>query len=228
MIKQYTLGVRWRDDASFDNFYQGDNRPIVSLLHDLLAKRSPYQGLFLWGAPAAGCSHLLQACCQQLPDQPVVYLPLSHADCRPEMLEGLTNMGLVCLDDLDWVMGDEQWELALFNLYNQLQQSTTRYLLAGHCPPTQMPIQLKDLRSRLNSLLTLELKQLTDQQKIHALHLRARHRGLVLPQEVAAFLIHHYPRDMASLMEALEQLDRSSLAEKRHLTIPFAKQVLDI
>jgi DnaA-homolog protein len=47
-----------------------------------------------------------------------------------------------------------------------------------------------------------------------------------LSDEVAAYLLHHYPRSMVELLQALETLDYETLRAKRRLTVPFAKRVL--
>ena len=39
------------------------------------------------------------------------------------MLEGLEAFSLVCLDDLEVLAGKQDWELAIFNLYNQLREA---------------------------------------------------------------------------------------------------------
>ena len=59
-----------------------------------------------------------------------------------------------------------------------------------------------------------------------ALVLRARHRGLELPEETARFLASRARRDMASLHALLDRLDDQALVAQRRLTIPFVKDVL--
>jgi DnaA family protein len=59
------------------------------------------------------------------------------------------------------------------------------------------------------------------------LQLRSRHRGLELPDDTARYLLTRSRRDMASLYEVLDRLDKEALRAKRRLTIPFARMVLD-
>jgi len=58
------------------------------------------------------------------------------------------------------------------------------------------------------------------------LKLRARHRGLELPEETAQYLLRRLPRDMATLYDWLDLLDVAALAAKRRLTVPFVREVL--
>ena len=72
-----------------------------------------------------------------------------------------------------------------------------------------------------------QLHGLNDDDKIAVLRGRAHSRGLVLPDEVAGYLLRHCHRDLTALLELLERLDRASLAGQRRLTVPFVKDVLE-
>ena len=75
--------------------------------------------------------------------------------------------------------------------------------------------------------LALQLKPLDEAGRTQVLRLRARNRGLELPDETAAFLLRHYPRDLRSLCGLLDTLDTASLAAQRRLTVPFIKDFID-
>jgi DnaA family protein len=75
-------------------------------------------------------------------------------------------------------------------------------------------------------LPTFHLAALDEADRIKALQLRARHRGLDLPTETANFLLSRSKRDMATLYAVLDQLDTAALEAKRRLTIPFVKETL--
>ena len=71
------------------------------------------------------------------------------------------------------------------------------------------------------------LQPLDEQQLSAVLQLRAKGRGLEFPDEVVAFLLKRCARDMNSLFDLLEKLDRESLVAQRKLTIPFVRQFID-
>lgn len=189
--------------------------------------------IYLWGSTGTGKTHLLQAACHQavLLDSSraaaVVYLPLTQAlqtdPLDPAMLEGLEHLALICIDDIQAIAGQPQWETALFHLYNRIRAHGARCIIAGNSGPHGVGLHLPDLVSRLCWGQVLHLNVLDDEAVIGALQLRARHRGLELPEEAARFLWRHYPRDMTSLFALLERLDRDALAAQRKLTIPFVK-----
>jgi len=222
-MNQLLLGIGLRDSATFDNFFPARNSPVVAAL---CQADEPF--VYLWGSSGSGKSHLLQALCQQLAEQgqTVAYLPLAEAGMVPQMLEGMENMSLLAIDDLDSVAGNADWETALFHLYNRMRDAGARLLVAAHVSPAALPIQLRDLASRLSYGLTLHLQDLSDEDKRQLLQLRADNRGFELPDEVANYLLKRCERDMESLITLLDRLDVATLQAQRKLTIPFVKSLL--
>ena len=144
----------------------------------------------------------------------------------PDILEGLASRALVCLDEIDEVVGRDDWELALFNLFNELQESGGQLIVAARAAPRECGIALADLASRMSRLPVFQIHVLDEQQRVAALQLRARHRGLELPDDTAAYMLKRSRRDMASLYGLLDKLDLEALRAQRRLTIPFVRDVL--
>lgn len=220
---QLPLRIGLRDSATFSNFYPGAN---AGACHALEQGSEPF--IYIWGAAGSGKSHLLQAACHAVTEQggAAIYLPLSEAGLAPSMVEGLEGMALVCLDGVEAVAGNEEWETALFHLYNRLRDSDNRLLAAGTSAPTALGLSLPDLVSRLGWGPVFQLQPLDDEGKAAALRQRAANRGMQMPTEVAAYLLQRAPRDMHVLFALLERLDEGSLAAQRKLTIPFVRQLL--
>lgn len=229
MVQQLTLSVALRDDARFANFYLGDNALIVDALQrQWTTQGEPY--LYLWGSSGAGVSHLLQASCHyaQGIGHHSLYLPLDElASYGPEVLEGLEQLPLVALDHVQAIAGQEHWEVALFHLFNRIKERQSHLLVGAPTPPQALNIGLADLKSRLGFGACFQVQALNDDDKMHALLLRAKERGLKLNDEVARFILNRASRDMPSLFRLLDQLDQASLIEQRKLTIPFIKAHLN-
>lgn len=222
--QQIPLNLQLRAEASFDNFVSVGNEP---LLHTLCELTEPY--VYLWGDEACGKTHLLQALCHQAyqQDKTAAYIPLRDGDIsEPEILSGLENLDLVCIDDLDIIAGQDKWETALFNLFNLIRDRGGRLLISARFAPNKIQVQLADLVSRLNWGVVFQIAGLQDQDKIGVLQLRAEQLGLELSTEVAEYLLKRSPRDMANLFSLLGKLDTASLTEQRRLTIPFVRQYL--
>lgn len=230
LLTQLTLGLGLRDDATFENFYPGNNEEIISELKKS-AEGSGERFIYLCGQRGQGCSHLLQASCHYADQHQKrsVYLPLSQlVSLSPAVLEDLESLSLICIDGIHVVAGDSAWEEALFHLYNRVYDAGSRIIIAAHDLPKAINIQLPDLVSRLSWGIVYQLHSLTDDEKLSALIMRAYRRGISLSEEVGKYILTHCPRHMGTLFAALDALDKASLIAKRRLTIPFVKEVLEI
>ena len=225
--QQLPLLVQLRDDATLDNFLATEQmEPLVA------GVRSQCEGagepvVFVHGGAGSGKSHLLQAACH-LAGENALYLPLKQLSVYPpeEVLAGVETLGLVALDDIDAVMGEESWEHGLFGLYNRAREWGCKLLITAHAAPRALAVDLADLRSRLSWGVVYQLPSSDDQQKQAILQFRARRRGLALSEEVARFIVTRASRDLEQLLALLDQLDKASLARQRALSIPFVKQIL--
>lgn len=225
MSAQLPLSIRFRDGMGFAEFVPGRNLEAVQHLQDTFAAG---QSVYLWGAAGTGKTHLLQATCRLAAarGETVVYVPLRRRDeLAPALLEGLEALALVGIDDIDAVAGDATWESALFHLYNRARERGGRLALSGAAAPRALGLGLPDLATRLGWGLVFHLHPLDDADKAQALRLRARARGMDMPEAVARYLLQRHARDLGALFTLLERLDRASLAAQRRLTVPFVREI---
>lgn len=224
-MTQLALPLQLQDHAVFQSFWPAGNEALVAFLSEI-AGGADVPGGWLWGKPATGKSHLLQAVCAQLGDRSI-YLPLREfVSTGGTILEGLASRNCICLDDFDAIAGDPAWELALFGLFNQARDHGVALLIASAASPRESRIQLADLQSRLSLLTVFQVQSLGDEDRLKALQMRARHRGLDLPDDTANYLLSRSRRDMASLYGLLDRLDAEALRAQRRLTVPFVKSVI--
>lgn len=228
--QQLALAIQLNDEASFEDFSWGDNGLLKDQLSNILSDSPVERLLYFWGTPACGKSHLLQACCQSITTHQAIYLPLKTlASLGAELIGGIDDYGLICIDDIDAIAGDNSWEEALFHLYNRIRDNgIARLIVSGSTPPAQLPIKLADLRSRLTWGMTIQVEELNDDDKIETLSRHAQKRGFKLPVGVARFLINRCSRNMHDLDDLLNKLDEASLVAQRKLTVPFVKNVLGL
>jgi DnaA family protein len=223
-MQQLPLRVRLGEAARFDGFIAGANAEVL----DLLTSPAPPRVLWLWGRAGTGKTHLLQAACANTSGAggAATYLDL-EAGGSPALLEGCETLDLVCLDGLERVSDDGDWNAAIFRLYTLMQDLPGRLYVASTAPPASLRFRLPDLRSRLLAAAVHQLHELDEGGQVEALERRAARRGLELSHEAAAWLVHRMPRDMHSLCGVLDRLDEAALAAQRRLTVPFLRQVLE-
>lgn len=229
-MQQLPLDIELHSDATFANFVVGENSLLLQKLDDIC--RGENEFIYIYSTKGHGRSHLLQALThsysEQNPDKLIAYLPLDNGMLQPEMLDGLVTFDCVSLDGIEHVISDSKWQTGIFNLYNQLKEQGKSLLITGLEAPSQLNLELKDLRSRLSAMFIYNIKPLNDEEKRILLQSKAEEKGLELSPDVAQYLLARQQRDLPSLLEILEQLDQASLQAKRKLTIPFVKEVLDL
>ena len=226
-MDQLPLGLRLADRAVFETFWAQGNEQLLAHLRDLAS--GVVKGVtWLAGPHGSGKSHLLQATCAAAPvPRRCGYFPLAQLlSFGPAALEGLPQLDLVCLDDLQRVAGQPDWERALFVLYRELEESGGSLLAAAPESPTLLGWELADLGSRFTAAAIHTLRPLDEGAQREALMLRAHVRGFELPQDVARWLQRRYPRDMGTLYQLLDTLDSAALVAQRRLTVPFIRSVL--
>jgi DnaA family protein len=227
---QIPLHVSFREDAVFEDYLPGENAVAVGTLRHALAKMNDHL-IYLWGGQGVGVSHLLQAAVHDVQNQGLsaAYLPLSECiEFGPDALEGMDEVDAIAIDNIDLVAGHLEWQEALFHFYNRMRDSGKLILVGGRCSPLVSEITLQDLKSRLSSGLTLNLVGLSDEDRVDWLIWKGRRRGLVIERDVAEFLITRHNQNMKELVSTFDVLDSASLVEKRKITIPFLKQVLEL
>jgi len=227
---QLPLALTLRNSARFDSYFPGENREVVSGL-ELAAEGRGESLIYLAGAAGTGKTHLLQAVCHHAAqsNHSTTYLPMRELlELSPAIFEGLEHMDLVCLDDIDVIAGRQDWEGAMFNLFNRVRDAGNTLLVAADRRPHQAGFSLPDLKSRLGWGVTYVLRPLDEETVRAALSDGAQRRGLELPEETARYLLRRFPRDLVTLFDLLDQLDQAALVAQRRLTIPFIKSVLDV
>ncbi len=227
MQRQLTLDLGTPPPSTFDNFHTGANAELVARLRGLDAALAAGvdpkadRTFYVWGEPGNGRSHLLRSLAYEAPPGHVRYLGPQSG------LAAFTfdpRVTIYAVDDCDSLSGAQQ--IALFNLFNEVRSHPATALVAtGNAPPMGLAVR-EDLRTRLGWGLVFHLAPLSDAGKAAVLKQAARERGINLADDVPAYLLTHFRRDMPSLMRLLDALDRFSLEQKRAVTLPLLRTML--
>ncbi len=229
MQRQLTLDLGTPPPSTFDNFHTGANAELVARLRGLDAALAAGPAVdpkvdrtfYVWGEPGNGRSHLLHALAFETPPGRVRYIGPKSG------LAAFTfdpQVPIYAVDDCDSLSGAQQ--IALFNLFNEVRSHPKTALVAtGNAPPMGLAVR-EDLRTRLGWGLVFHLAPLSDAGKAAVLKHAARERGINLADDVPAYLLTHFRRDMPSLMRLLDALDRFSLEQKRAVTLPLLRTML--
>ena len=226
-MRQLPLGVRIPDRAVFGTYLAARNEQAKEHLV-LVASGHRTETTWICGAHGTGKTHLLQAVCVQASEtMQAGFFPLRELKAAGVgLLENLPQLDCLCLDDVDTVTGDREWERALFGVLREIQERGARLVMSAVVPPALIGWSLPDLGSRCSASSVFQLRVLDEEEQNEALKLRARVRGVELPDETARWLQRRFPRDMHTLYNLLDTLDEASLVAQRRLTVPFIRSVL--
>jgi DnaA family protein len=156
-----------------------------------------------------------------------LYLP-ALSILEPGVLEGLEQVDLTCLDDVDDVLDQPDWQRALFHLINAVKDAGNTLIASSTNPVSALKLELGDLDSRIKGAYLLSTDQLDDEQKLEVVGRKARRRGFDMNQEVCRFILGRSHRDMHHLARLVDQLDEETLRRQKKVTIPFVKAALGL
>lgn len=128
----------------------------------------------------------------------------------------------VIIEDVESLKDEE----ALFHLYNSTKENHRYLLLTSIKPAAQLDIKLPDLRSRLNSCPNIEIKQPDDELLKKVMMKDFAERQLRVGQEVLDFIITRIERSFHCAAEMVSKVDEISMREKRAVTIPLVREIL--
>jgi DnaA family protein len=225
--QQLHLALEAVREPTLTEYLPGPNAEAVAAVSALaVGEGEPF--LFLFGVTGAGKTHLLQAACLAAAQQrqQAYFVPLGTPGLAPTLLDDLEQLDLVAIDDVQTIAGDAAWEDALFDLFNRMRERGRRLLAAASAAPDALPLDLPDLRSRLQWGPRYCLHPLSEADCEQLLVESAQRRGMQLNRDQVRYIMNYHARDPASLLDLVERLDGLSLREQRQPTIPLIRQAL--
>ena len=219
MSEQLILPLALPESSTFERFLVGSNAELVARL------RQPDAGfdcLWLFGESGVGKTHLLQALCHAEPA--ASYVPAREIGA--DSIDGYGHSDVVTVDDVQCWLDSREAEVAVLALYHRLSAARARLVLTADRSPLDANFAVADLASRLRAAACYRVAPLDDEGKLRLLINAGRDRGLEIPEEVVHYLLQRVGREQRELLRILDRLDRSSLAARRRITVPFVKEAL--
>ena len=225
MNKPEQLIFPWskKSRAIFEHFYLDDiNLPVKkALLND--------DDLFLYGISGTGKSFLLQSLCNYYTDckKTSLYIPVNEVkDFGSDFLDSLEELDLICIDEIDSIAEDDNWEIAIFNLINNCLISKTRLIFCSQLNPSTINFNLTDLYSRIRKIDHIELLPVSERNLREALKFITDINSYEVGDNEINYLMTHSKRSIANLVRIIYELDQLSLQLKRKITIPLIKELI--
>lgn len=246
------LPLLQRPEPTLASYIAGPNGEALATVRALLAGEHDGEPVYLWGETASGRSHLLQGFARAVAEGGVGVAaapdasfsserPLGGIAPEPER-DGLRGEAasavidaatatvewtppgpVLVVDDVDRLSADAQ--VRLFDAINRGRSEGWKMLFAGPLPPARLTLR-SELTSRLAQGLVLQLKHLSDTEKVAAMIDYAARSGFDLSAEVAEYLLRHGRRDLGTLLAMVQVIDEFSLRERRAVSVRLAHDVL--
>ena len=230
--KQLIFPFQINQKASFDSFFcSPDNQNLMTRLADIAISQDANE-LIIHGEKGSGKSFLMQAICNELSssEKRFAFIPMKKAlNMGVEIFQNLGSWDTVCIDDLQLILANQEWETALFNLINECQQSKCSLILSlGGTQPVEESIVLPDLLSRIKRMEFLPLHAVQDELFNQAIVFVAQQLEIKIDNAELEFLLNHQTRIFSLLVENIITLDKQAASLKRKITIPLIKETLNI
>ncbi|MDE1153933.1 MAG: DnaA/Hda family protein [Micavibrio sp.] len=176
--------------------------------------------LVIHGPAASGKTHLAK----------VWQKKAAALDILPEKLAELRGINdlpkAAIVDDAAIFIGDRHGETALFHFYNRMKESGGHILMTALNAPKEWDVALPDLKSRLLAAPAVAIAAPDEELMAVVLTKLFSDRQIFVPQEVVQFILPRVERSFSALRDLAAEIDRKALAEKRPVTIPLVREIL--
>ncbi len=226
---QLPLSINVSPKQDFASFVVDPDIPLCHSLQNIHTKKASI--VFVYGPTGSGKSHLLNAVCLAQPNEhPFMFLDAASlapyfqaTDDAREVLNGLELNHLICIDNVDSLLPNPQWQFALFDLINRVLEHGHSIIITSQKKYDDAEFTLPDLRSRLVWGETYHLAQLDDTQIYTALSRYIESKQVKFQDQSLRYLLNHFPRDISILKSYIDEIDLHALSQKKAITIPLIK-----
>tara|TARA_E500000331_G_C17203654_1_gene690409 strand:- start:168 stop:866 length:699 start_codon:yes stop_codon:yes gene_type:complete len=225
--RQLALQIQINERASLNNFFVSKkNNKTIQILKNILLGSDKGVQIFIDDLGSNGKSYLLQAICNDFsnPNNSSIYIPMQEAiNLDPSILEGVSELNLICIDDIDLINKRRDWEIALFNLINECYEKECFLLLSGSINKLEA---IPDLVSRIQKMETLRLEAINDDELLEATKAISKNLNIEISDKNMNYLINNSKRDIKTIFRTLSQLEKESLERKKSIGLNLIKEVI--
>ena len=225
--RQLALQIQINERASLDNFFVSKkNNKTIQILKNILLGSDKGVQIFIDDLGSNGKSYLLQAVCNDFSNSnnSSIYIPMQEAiNLDPSILEGVSELNLICIDDIDLINKRREWEIALFNLINECYEKECFLLLSGSINKLEA---IPDLVSRIKKMETLRLEAINDDELLEATKAISKNLNIEISDKNMNYLINNSKRDIKTIFRTLSQLEKESLERRKSIGLNLIKEVI--
>jgi chromosomal replication initiation ATPase DnaA len=176
--------------------------------------------IYIYGAKGVGKSFISSVF---LKYNKGVYIPEHLLKNISFIEEIILQYDVFLLDDIEKFIHYNQNEF--FELYNIMQSYNKKLILVANSHINDLDISLKDLKSRLDSFVPLEIQLPSDDDLKVIIFKMISDKQLNINLDVIDYLIARSKRDLSTLSEVINNINNLSMIKKRKITINLLKDL---
>lgn len=183
--------------------------------------------IFIYGPEACGKSHIANLWRKKSNAQIITkkFLANIYNKKNQNLINNTRNW---LFEDIDQFLICKKSNLdeKILNLINLLSEKKSFLLITSKTPPPNFSFILKDLLSRLNAFLVIEIKE-PDQDLLKKIIVkRLKIRQINLTNRQILFLINRIERTYLNIKKVTDLIDKLSLQKKSNININLFKDIL--
>ena len=170
----------------------------------------PQKSVLIYGPARCGKTHLATVFSDKI---------YRLSDLAEEDLSSLPDKFVV--ENID---DENASETFFFHLLNFIKEHNSAVIFtARKIPDFKMP----EVQSRIALIPTIQIRQPDDFLMMSLLCKFFQQRHVLVESDVISYLMTHLARSFDTIFDFVEKADRQSLCEKRKLTIPLCKKIIE-
>ncbi len=207
-------------DYVFDSFIEGESNRLARAVA-LTISQNPgrsYNPLFIYGGAGLGKTHLLHAIghaalashinviCTSAEQFTNEFVKALHEQSTAEFRNKYRSIGMLLIDDIQFIGGKEQTEESFFHTFNELHNTNRQIVVTSDRPPKSMPLLEERLRSRFEWGLTVDIQPPDLETRLAILKSKAQQRGANVALDVLEFIAQRPLNNVRELEGSLNRV----------------------
>jgi chromosomal replication initiator protein len=233
--------TRLNPNYVFDSFIEGSCNSLARAAAFSVAQHpgQSYNPLFIYGGAGLGKTHLLHAIGQMAianhinvicssAEQFTNEFVLSVRDRNTEDFRNkYRNIGMLLIDDIQFIGGKEQTEESFFHTFNELHNTNRQIVITSDCPPKSMPLLEERLRSRFEWGLIVDIQPPDYETRLAILQSKARQKDVSVPHDVLEFIARETQSNIRVLEGSLNRVFAFAKLLRAKPTLEIAAKALE-
>lgn len=209
------------EEYTFENFIVGNSNKFAHAAAMAVANgERAFNPLFIYGDSGLGKTHLLHAIRhavqKKFPSYKIVYVKgddftnelimALQVGKNVEFREKYRSADLFLMDDIQFIAGKIQTQEEFFHTFNTLYEANRQIVFTSDRPPSEMTRLEDRLKTRFESGLLADIQPPDYETRVAIIRNKARHLGLVLPDDVCHYIAENMTSNVRQLEGAVKKI----------------------